>query len=81
MNNIEQQMNILGIKSISTIKESSLRSRLNFFYINGNVHSITIDKEGDMDFIIKITDEYLTSEIKKFYDKRDIIIDKIINNG
>ena len=80
MDNTEQQMNILGIKSITIDKEPAFNARLNFYYINGNVHSITIDKEGDMDLIMKMTDEYLTSEVKKFYDKRDSIIDKILNN-
>jgi hypothetical protein len=80
-NKIEQQMNVLGIKSVSIIKERDLTSRLNFFYINVKVHSITIDKEGDMDFIMKIAYEYLTLEVQKLYDRRNSIIDKIINNG
>lgn len=81
MDKIEQQMNVLGIKSVSISKERDFKTRLNFIYTNGNIHSITIDKEGDMDLIMKMTDEYLTSEVKKFYDKRDSIIDKILNNG
>ena len=80
MNKIEQQMNILGISSINTVQERDFKTRLNFIYTNGNIHSITIDKDVDMDLIMKMTDEYLTSEVKKFYDKRDSIIDKILNN-
>ena len=72
----QQMMDALDIIAISVIKEPTFKARLLFKYKNGIKESIDVEENQ----ITQTIDEYLESNIKILIEKRDIIIDKILNS-
>jgi len=72
----QQMMDALDIIAISVIKEPTFKARLLFKYKNGIQESIDVEENQ----ITQTIDEYLESNIKIRIEKRDIIIDKILNS-
>jgi len=72
----QQMMDVLDIIVISVIKESTFKARLFFKYKNGIEESIDVEENQ----ITQTVDEYLESNIKILIEKRNIIIDKILNS-
>jgi hypothetical protein len=72
----QQMMDALDIIAISAIKEPTFKARLLFKYKNGIQESIDVEENQ----ITQTIDEYLESNIKIRIEKRNIIIDKILNS-
>ena len=80
MDNIEQQMNILGIKSIQTYTERGFLIHVNFCYKTDKIYTIEIDKNSSQYEITKEIEKYLATEVEKFYEKRNSLINNILND-